>query len=127
MGHRDLLVTQNLSYASTLVVLPTRQRPPRQRLRSDGQYGRNPLISGSKYCALSFLWCNTLQERIWGRAREPSGFPRPLASDVSHRNCLARFVAGIAPVFLAVAEGWRSLSEANIRRIPTSELSRKCQ
>src|SRR5580692_12882262 len=41
MGHRDLLVTHNyLSQQSGLPTSPTRQRPPRQRLRSDGQPGR---------------------------------------------------------------------------------------
>src|SRR5438105_14209782 len=36
MGHRDLLVTHNyLSQKSGLPISPTRQRPPRQRLRSD--------------------------------------------------------------------------------------------
>jgi len=40
MGHRDLLVTHNyLSQKSGLPTSPTRQRPPRQRLRSYGQPG----------------------------------------------------------------------------------------
>src|SRR5271166_901193 len=41
MGHRDLLVTHNLSEGKNHKCRPspTRQRPPRQRLRSNGQPG----------------------------------------------------------------------------------------
>src|SRR5882762_2706511 len=45
MGHRDLLVTHTLSDVKNhkLPTSPTRQRPPRQRLRSNGQLFHNPV------------------------------------------------------------------------------------
>src|ERR1700723_3194722 len=48
MGHRDdLLVTHNLSESkkSQLPTSPTRQRPPRQRLRSDGPVGNKNIAT----------------------------------------------------------------------------------
>src|SRR6516162_1244435 len=50
MGHRDtsLWPTRYLSRKSGLPASPTRQRPPRQRLRSNGRFGNHHLFGISR-------------------------------------------------------------------------------